>query len=335
MKDKVGIIYGLVDPRYAIIRYVGQTVKTLKKRFNEHIDEAKSKNNRNKPYYKLNWIRKLLSLNLEPTPVILAQDISVQFITFLQNDFSKHRFKIFYDYDELDKKEKYYIAIIKEKCETAKIKCVNIKNGGRGNAPWNMGLAKETTNNLKGNQKRGKDRKPPWNKGLTKEDPRVLQNIANLSKFLKGRVPWNKGLKGSVPWNKGLTKDIDSRVASFKMHKPHRKKSPCPSYYEAERATCEFLQQHKFICVHVISSLYKTVKQQTYKVVQNIANKMNMKQITIIKKGAHHPMIGFIEEKDVKYFKDRVLKINEEELRFLLSLDYFDCSSVRIDSTSL
>ncbi len=51
----------------------------------------------------------------------------------------------------------------------------------KGIPPWNKGLKGVQT---------------PWNKGLTKSDPRVANNISNLSKSNIGREPWNKGVKG-------------------------------------------------------------------------------------------------------------------------------------------
>lgn len=154
MKDKIGIIYGLIDPRYDIIRYVGQTVTTLKERFQGHMDEAKKIDTSRDTYYKLNWIRKLLSLGLEPKPVLLAYNISVPFITYLQNDFAneKNKFRAFYDFDSLDKEEKLFISISREECSSFGIECVNSKisigHGWGHRFAWNKGLTKEKDSRL-------------------------------------------------------------------------------------------------------------------------------------------------------------------------------------------
>jgi hypothetical protein len=129
MKDKIGKIYGLIDPRYGIIRYCGQTVNTIEKRFEGHLKELNGKS------HKVNWIRKLLSLGLKPKLVLLAYDILVPFITYLQNG---DKFKPFYDYDALDKEEKLFISISKEECAAFGIDCVNGNNGGNGEHSQNM-----------------------------------------------------------------------------------------------------------------------------------------------------------------------------------------------------
>jgi len=130
--NKTGIIYGLIDPRYGLIRYVGQTTNTLEERFKGHLKEAKRSSQ--KTYHKLAWIRKLLSLNLKPRSIILAYDISVPFMTHLQIG---NKFKSFYDYDALDKEERYFIAITKEECASFGIDCVNGTRGGNGGG-WDI-----------------------------------------------------------------------------------------------------------------------------------------------------------------------------------------------------
>lgn len=142
MKDKVGLIYGLIDPRYfELIRYNGETVTTMEARFNRHMTELTGNS------HKVNWIKKLLSIGLKPIPILLAYDIPVPFITYLQNDFAKRRFQPFYDYDALDKEERYFISITREECASFGIDCVNGTDGGdgfRGADPWIKGLTKET-----------------------------------------------------------------------------------------------------------------------------------------------------------------------------------------------
>lgn len=68
--EATGIVYGLIDPRYGVVRYVGQTGHTLNYRFRLHIYEAIYSDAKS---YKINWIRKLVSLGIQPHPVILAE----------------------------------------------------------------------------------------------------------------------------------------------------------------------------------------------------------------------------------------------------------------------
>lgn len=63
------VIYGLVDPRTAIIRYVGYTGEGAQKRLQRHLKEARSgtKNHR------CNWLRELVSLGMTPSVLVLEQ----------------------------------------------------------------------------------------------------------------------------------------------------------------------------------------------------------------------------------------------------------------------
>jgi hypothetical protein len=60
-------IYGLIDPRTDILRYVGQT-KSPKKRYWRHCHPAK-----NQRTHRDNWIRSLLGQGLTPTFIELAR----------------------------------------------------------------------------------------------------------------------------------------------------------------------------------------------------------------------------------------------------------------------
>lgn len=67
--ERIVTIYGLIDPRDGLIRYVGKTVKKPKERLKEHFREA----NRGRNTLRLNWIRKLFSLSLAPFIVVLDE----------------------------------------------------------------------------------------------------------------------------------------------------------------------------------------------------------------------------------------------------------------------
>jgi hypothetical protein len=62
-------IYGLIDPRDGLVAYIGYTKKPINDRLKAHIQDSKRFNRT----HKQKWIRKLLSLNLEPSIIILKQ----------------------------------------------------------------------------------------------------------------------------------------------------------------------------------------------------------------------------------------------------------------------
>ena len=63
------LIYGLLDPRDQILRYVGKTHKRRELRLAEHIEDAKLGGSR--PLHV--WIRSLLSESLEPEVFVLKR----------------------------------------------------------------------------------------------------------------------------------------------------------------------------------------------------------------------------------------------------------------------
>lgn len=64
-------IYGLFDPRNPkIIRYVGKTKMSLRKRLQAHLDESRSKKHGT---YKINWVNSLLHQNIKPEIRILEE----------------------------------------------------------------------------------------------------------------------------------------------------------------------------------------------------------------------------------------------------------------------
>lgn len=56
-------IYGLVDPRDGLVKYIGYTGKPIRKRLRTHIRTSITYNKT----HKQKWIRKLIKLGLEPT----------------------------------------------------------------------------------------------------------------------------------------------------------------------------------------------------------------------------------------------------------------------------
>lgn len=231
MKDRVGTIYGLIDPRYGIIRYDGQTVMSLDARFRGHLHEMDATRS---PNYKTNWMRKLRTLGLQTKPVVLAHDVPVPFVTYLQNG---DKWEAFYDFDALDREERYFIAISREECATFGIQCVNGTEGGDG------GSKTQATREKMSRANKGKNLgRPSWCKGKTKNtDPalkrlsekltgreRSPEHCARISASKKGqkrtpeeierfrlRMMGNKNTLGMPAWNKGLTKETDTRIAQY------------------------------------------------------------------------------------------------------------------------
>lgn len=95
-----GKIYVLKHPISQEIRYCGQTIKTLKYRLNEHIQDSKRYN-----HYTANWIKSLLKQELKPV-IELIEECNVEM---------------------LNEKEIYYIAMFREKG----INLTNIADGGQ------------------------------------------------------------------------------------------------------------------------------------------------------------------------------------------------------------
>jgi len=178
VRDRVGSIYGLSDPRYGIIRYVGQTTVDLRERFRCHMTEAKRPGG---AYPKLNWIRSLLATGLRPEPVLLAYDIPVPFVTHLQVG---NKFQPCYDFDALDNEERLFVEITKAECSGVGLRCVN------SNAAYSAGIhiGYKPTDEARERQRLGHLGLPAWNKGRTKEtDKRVARCGVGVSKALRGR----------------------------------------------------------------------------------------------------------------------------------------------------
>ncbi len=95
----LGKIYILRDPENLKIRYVGQTIKTLEYRLNEHIQDSK----RHK-YHNANWIKSILKRNLKPLIELLEEC----------------------ELDKLNEREIYYIAFL-----SIDNNLNNIQKGGR------------------------------------------------------------------------------------------------------------------------------------------------------------------------------------------------------------
>lgn len=66
-----GTIYGLIDPETRELRYIGKTSKSIRTRFNAHLNEARTSPSQDDP--RIKWIRGLLGQDREPDVVILSE----------------------------------------------------------------------------------------------------------------------------------------------------------------------------------------------------------------------------------------------------------------------
>lgn len=155
--------------------YIGQTINTIKDRVSKH-------------FYKLR-------INTHPN-------------MHLQNVYNKHG-KDAFDFsiidlasniDELNNKEIYWISYYNSMDRS---KGYNLTSGGD-----NKILSEETCNKIR-DSKLGKSNFKIKGK---KKPPRTKEHSANIS----------KGLKGSIPWNKGITTEKQSIETKLKRSKSLR-----------------------------------------------------------------------------------------------------------------
>lgn len=157
MDDNV-YIYGLVDPKTNMLRYVGKTTD-LNRRFRRHINERFIHNS-----YKDRWVRNLIDNNEKPE-------------IFLIDYVNK---------DEWQYWEKFYISYYKF------IGC-NLTNGTEGGDEPPSTKGRKHTDESKIKMSETKKGKPiPW---LNDGKERSITHKKNLSKSLKGRISPNKGKK--------------------------------------------------------------------------------------------------------------------------------------------
>jgi group I intron endonuclease len=66
---KMGRIYGLIDPRTNVVRYIGYTKHSIEKRCREHLFPSSLISDT----YKNHWIKSLLSVGLKPLPITIEE----------------------------------------------------------------------------------------------------------------------------------------------------------------------------------------------------------------------------------------------------------------------
>lgn len=135
----MGRIYVLRHPITNEIRYCGQTIKTLKYRLNEHIQDSKRRH-----YHSANWIQSLLKQNLKPL-ITLVEEC---------------------DYKDLNSREIYYIKHFRE----LKINLTNTSNGGQlGSCKFHTEESKQKISNFMKNYKKSLDHIAKMGKTLSKK----------------------------------------------------------------------------------------------------------------------------------------------------------------------
>jgi hypothetical protein len=141
-------IYGLIDPRTKLVRYVGWTYRTLEIRLIEHISDAKGNKPKSKNH-RCNWIRSLLRENLDPEIILLEEST----------------------YSKMEEKESFWIKYY------GRENLVNGTDGGEGNLGWcpTAEQRQKASEKLKG--------KPAWNKGIPmREESKIKLSKANSGK---------------------------------------------------------------------------------------------------------------------------------------------------------
>lgn len=74
--ERLGFVYGLVDPRTDEVRYVGKTIASPYGRYRSHVKDAEI----GKIGHRSNWIRQLSHLDLRPRLLIIEQGVPVSTI---------------------------------------------------------------------------------------------------------------------------------------------------------------------------------------------------------------------------------------------------------------
>lgn len=160
-------------------------------------------------------MRKLLSLGLEPKPILLSYNISVPFITYLQVD---DKFKPFYDYDAINKEERYFIAISKEECASFGVDCVNGTDGGDGGRTHFGPMSEEAKEHMRQcrrpiDEKARRHVKEAANK---RDNSRMFRNFGDRT----GKNPLDSMTEEEIwQWKDNISRTLTGRSLS----KEHRK----------------------------------------------------------------------------------------------------------------
>ena len=169
--DRVGVIYGLIDPRTAALRYVGQTQQTLRRRLSGHLRSPRGKH-AHLPVSR--WIAKLQRNGLEPMIEVLDGPMQVA---------------------DLDAAEQRHIAVQR----VAGAKLLNLcPGGGASFGTWNMPA--EAIQRI-ADSKRGRPRSPETRAKLSAANlgkRPTAETLAKRSAALRGRKQSDEWIKKRV-----------------------------------------------------------------------------------------------------------------------------------------
>lgn len=124
-------IYTLSDPITNEVRYIGQTVMSLKMRLGNHIRESRT----NKNTYKLNWIRSLEKKGVKPIIELLDEGIWGETEIYWISQFKQWGFRLVNSTEGGD-------GVIRKKTEKEKKKISNAHKGKKLSAEHKEKLSK-------------------------------------------------------------------------------------------------------------------------------------------------------------------------------------------------
>jgi NUMOD3 motif len=124
MIERLGFIYGLVDPRTDEVRYIGKSMICPWGRYRKHLFEALSEN---KAGHKCNWIRHLDGIGLRPKLLIIEQEV---------------------EEDEINDRERWWV-LFGRSCGWD---LTNGTTGGEGSVRWSSDSKENLRQALRGRQ---------------------------------------------------------------------------------------------------------------------------------------------------------------------------------------
>jgi len=225
--EKYGLIYKIINLINGKI-YIGQTVKTLKKRWNEHKHDAHNKK------------RKLYNSHLYES--IRKYDIE---------NFSTEEIEVCNSQNELDKREDYWISFYDSMNRN---KGYNLKRGGsRGK------LSEESIRKLRKSLKKYYQEHPE----MCKEISERMKDDKNPMKRLEVRKKLSESTKGEKHWNYGKHhSEKTKKKMSESTNTPEKRSNTIKNLWK----TIEYRENHSIKLYGKLIRLYgkpkKTFKNQ-------------------------------------------------------------------------
>lgn len=78
INNRKGTIYALVDPNTFLVRYIGQTICDVQKRYNQHLYQWKREKGRIR--HSSSWIKSLAKKNQKPILEIIEDNIEIELL---------------------------------------------------------------------------------------------------------------------------------------------------------------------------------------------------------------------------------------------------------------